>query len=156
VISDNTEKRFWELDADIWDTINNVGLRNHYFCSVYAARLMVPRGKGLILFVSSAGGLYYFFNVPYGVGKAAVTDFNCCVTSRLRSLWRALKPVVQNAHHCSSTYSLPHCFMWSLLNCSLWSFLNLTAPNHIILWSNRTLHATFRTLLIRFYVQLFA
>ncbi|OUC46154.1 glycosyltransferase, group 1 family protein, partial [Trichinella nativa] len=55
----------------IWDDINNTGLRNHYICSVYAARLMVPRKSGLIVTISSVGGLRYLFNVPYGVGKAA-------------------------------------------------------------------------------------
>lgn len=65
-------KPFYETDPYIWDTINNVGLRNHYFCSVYAARLMAARNKGLIVNVSSAGGLRYIFNVAYGVGKQAL------------------------------------------------------------------------------------
>ena len=34
--------------------------------------MMVPRRSGLIVNVSSGGGLRYLFNVPYGVGKAAV------------------------------------------------------------------------------------
>lgn len=46
--------------------------RGHYFFSVHAARLMVPQGRGLIVMISSMGGLRYFFNVAYGVGKAAV------------------------------------------------------------------------------------
>lgn len=33
---------------------------------------MVPAGQGLIVVISSIGGLQYFFNVSYGVGKAAV------------------------------------------------------------------------------------
>ena len=33
--------------------------------------MMVPRKSGLIVNVSSAGGLRYLFNVPYGIGKAA-------------------------------------------------------------------------------------
>jgi dehydrogenase/reductase SDR family protein 1 len=33
---------------------------------------MVPRRQGLIVTVSSAGGMRYLFNVAYGVGKAAV------------------------------------------------------------------------------------
>lgn len=33
---------------------------------------MVPQGRGLIVMVSSMGGLSYLFNVAYGVGKAAV------------------------------------------------------------------------------------
>jgi len=64
-------KGFWEVEPDIFDEINDVGLRNHYYCAVYAARLMVPRKQGLIVFISSPGGLRYLFNVAYGVGKAA-------------------------------------------------------------------------------------
>ncbi|CAF1100933.1 unnamed protein product [Rotaria sp. Silwood1] len=62
---------FWETEPDIFDDLNNVGLRNHYYCAVYAARLMVPRKQGLIVFISSAGGLIYLFHVAYGVGKTA-------------------------------------------------------------------------------------
>jgi dehydrogenase/reductase SDR family protein 1 len=32
---------------------------------------MVPKKRGLIVNISSGGGLRYLFNVPYGVGKAA-------------------------------------------------------------------------------------
>jgi len=63
--------KFWETEPEIFDDINNVGLRNHYYCTVYAARLMVPRKQGLIVVVSSGGGLRYLFNVAYGIGKAA-------------------------------------------------------------------------------------
>ncbi|CAL2036349.1 unnamed protein product [Caenorhabditis brenneri] len=71
-IAESIGKPFYETDPEIWDTINNVGLRNHYFCTVYAARLMAARNKGLIVNVSSGGGLRYFFNVAYGVGKQAL------------------------------------------------------------------------------------
>uniref|UniRef100_A0A1A7YBC6 Dehydrogenase/reductase (SDR family) member 1 n=1 Tax=Iconisemion striatum TaxID=60296 RepID=A0A1A7YBC6_9TELE len=70
-IFENTGKKFWEMDPSIWDSINNTGLRGHYFFSVYGARLMVAQGRGLIVTISSMGGLRYLFNVPYGVGKAA-------------------------------------------------------------------------------------
>ena len=51
-------KKFWETDpAHSWDTINGVGLRGHYLCTVLAARMMVPRRAGLIVTVSSIGGL---------------------------------------------------------------------------------------------------
>jgi dehydrogenase/reductase SDR family protein 1 len=33
---------------------------------------MVPRKQGLIINVSSFGGVRYLFNVAYGIGKAAV------------------------------------------------------------------------------------
>jgi NAD(P)-dependent dehydrogenase (short-subunit alcohol dehydrogenase family) len=64
-------KPFWESDSSFWDACNDVGLRSHYGASVYAARLMVPRRRGLICTLSSWGGLSYIFGVPYGVGKAA-------------------------------------------------------------------------------------
>lgn len=70
-IFNNMGKKFWETDPSIWDSINNTGLRGHYFFSVYASRLMVAQGRGLIVTISSFGGLQYLFNVPYGVGKAA-------------------------------------------------------------------------------------
>lgn len=65
-------KKFFECDPLMWDDVNNVGLRNAYICGVHAARLMVPRKSGLIVNIGSAGGLQYFFNVAYGVGKAAI------------------------------------------------------------------------------------
>ncbi|KAM9645326.1 LOW QUALITY PROTEIN: dehydrogenase/reductase SDR family member 1 [Trichechus inunguis] len=68
-ILNNKKNAFWESPA-FPDDINNVGLRGHYLCSVYGARLMVPSGWGLIV-VISFGGLQYAFSVPYGVGKAA-------------------------------------------------------------------------------------
>lgn len=55
-----------------------VGLRNVYICCCYAARLMTKRDElshpagGLIVNLSSVGGLQYLFSVAYGVGKAAV------------------------------------------------------------------------------------
>lgn len=70
-IFENVSIKFWETKPEIWDDINNVGLRNHYICTVYAARMMVPRKQGLIVNISSMGGVQYIFNVAYGVGKAA-------------------------------------------------------------------------------------
>ena len=71
-LSEAAGKKFWELPTSMWDTVNGVGLRNHYICSTLAARLMVPRKSGLIVNVSSGGGLAYMFGVAYGVGKEAV------------------------------------------------------------------------------------
>jgi len=71
VLLDTAGQPFWETSPAVWDDVNNVGLRNHYFCTVYASRMMVPRKQGLIVNVSSPGGLLMFFNVAYGVGKEA-------------------------------------------------------------------------------------
>lgn len=84
-IFDNMGKKFWETDPSMWDTINNTGLRGHYFCSVYAARLMVAQGKGLIVMISSLGGLSYIFNVAYGVGKAACDRLAADMAVELKS-----------------------------------------------------------------------
>ena len=54
----------------------------------HAARMMVPAKQGLIINVSSIGGLTYLFNVAYGIGKAAVratyyrlqNEIEVCVT----------------------------------------------------------------------------
>jgi NAD(P)-dependent dehydrogenase (short-subunit alcohol dehydrogenase family) len=64
-------KPFWHHEPQIWDTINNVGLRSHYVASVYAARLMSKHSQGLICTISSWGGMSYIFGVAYGAGKSA-------------------------------------------------------------------------------------
>ena len=46
--------------------------RGHYIAAWYAAQMMVAANQGLIVNVSSPGGLQYLFNVAYGVGKAGV------------------------------------------------------------------------------------
>jgi len=67
----STGKKFYETDpTETWDCINGVGLRGHYHCTVLASRMMVPRKQGLIVNVSSSGGMRYLFNVAYGIGKA--------------------------------------------------------------------------------------
>jgi len=71
LIAATAGKPFWEANPSDFDEVNNVGLRNHYYCTVYAARLMVPRKQGLIVVISSPGGLRYLFTVPYGIGKVA-------------------------------------------------------------------------------------
>jgi len=76
---------FYEDDLDIWDEVNNLGLRNHYRCSVLAARLMVPRGTGLIIQMSSPGGLRFLFNVAYGAGKQALDRLAVDMGTELRS-----------------------------------------------------------------------
>eukprot|EP00080_Pristionchus_pacificus_P022171 PDM82191.1 dehydrogenase [Pristionchus pacificus] len=82
-------KPFYELDPSIWDAVNNVGLRNHYYCAVYAK-------SGLVVNVSSLGGLTYAINVAYGCGKAALDRMAADMAEELKgtgvsvvSLWPA-------------------------------------------------------------------
>ena len=77
-IRDAYGKPFWQSEPQVWDAVNNVGLRSHYVCSVYAARLMSDcaprrrhRNSGIICTISSWGGMSYLFGAAYGAGKSA-------------------------------------------------------------------------------------
>lgn len=63
--------KFWEQPIATWDAMSAVGLRSAFVASQHAARLMVPRGRGLIVNVSYWAAQRYFGNVPYGVFKCA-------------------------------------------------------------------------------------
>ena len=63
---------FWENPISNWDDMIDVGTRSAYVASRFAARAMVPRGRGLIANVSSSGAREYAWHVAYGVGKAAL------------------------------------------------------------------------------------
>ena len=92
---ESNNQKFWEKDLSIWNASHNVGLRSHYVCSVYASKIMVPKQQGLIVNISSFGGLEYAWfanDIAYGVGKAALDRLGndmahelkkhnvCCVT----------------------------------------------------------------------------
>lgn len=83
---------FWEHPVSVWDDQCGVGLRGYYVASVYGAPLMVRQRSGLIVNISSRGGLGYVFSSSYGVGKAGVNrmaqdfavelkDYDCAALS---------------------------------------------------------------------------
>lgn len=68
-------KKFWELPVAAWHDIVDLGTRSAYVACVHAAPLLLQAGGGagaLIVNVSALGARKYFYNVPYGVGKAAL------------------------------------------------------------------------------------
>jgi NAD(P)-dependent dehydrogenase (short-subunit alcohol dehydrogenase family) len=65
-------KPFWECPISNWDDMVGVGTRSAYVASWHAARLMVPRKRGLIANISSSGAREYAWHVAYGVGKCAL------------------------------------------------------------------------------------
>ncbi len=73
---------FWAHPLDEWDMVD-VGLRSHYVAAVFAARLMAPAGRGLIVNTSSFSGRFGGGPVPYDIGKAGVERFN----PRRRPTW---------------------------------------------------------------------
>jgi NAD(P)-dependent dehydrogenase (short-subunit alcohol dehydrogenase family) len=64
-------KPFWESDINLWDACNQVGLRSHYIASHFAAKMMTQRKQGLIVTISSWGGLAPIFGVAYGTSTTA-------------------------------------------------------------------------------------
>lgn len=61
--------KFWEEPINVIDTLN-VGLRSSYVATVYAAPLLLPQRKGLVVFTSASGAVHYAFGPAYGVPKA--------------------------------------------------------------------------------------
>ncbi len=63
---------FWETPLDWYDTLMGAGTRGAYVATSFAARMMVPKGSGLIVNVSALGAQYFYQHVAYGMGKAAL------------------------------------------------------------------------------------
>lgn len=76
---------FWELPFDDISRCLNIGPRSNYVTTALAARMMVPRGEGLIVNVSSHGAEMYLLSVPYGVGKGAIDKLTKDTAMELRS-----------------------------------------------------------------------
>ena len=65
-------KRFWEKPISVFDDSVNIGLRSAYVMSSLVAPMMINDRTGLIVQISSFGGVNYLFDVGYGVGKAGL------------------------------------------------------------------------------------
>jgi NAD(P)-dependent dehydrogenase (short-subunit alcohol dehydrogenase family) len=90
-------KPFWQVPLSNWDDMIDVGTRSAWVASALAARVMVPRGQGLIANISSSGAAEYAWHVAYGVGKAALDRLTADTAHELRahgvavvSLWPGL------------------------------------------------------------------
>ena len=88
---------FWEAPISNWDDMIDVGTRSAYVASRFAARLMLPRKRGLIVNINSSGAVEYAWHVAYGVGKAALDRLTHDSAHELRkhgvavvSLWPGL------------------------------------------------------------------
>ncbi|MFF0814166.1 SDR family NAD(P)-dependent oxidoreductase [Rhodococcus sp. NPDC003318] len=88
---------FWKRPVSDWDALIGLGLRAHYVASVEAARLMVPRGSGIIANISSFGTRGYLHSVLYGMSKAGLDKMAADMAVELKgtgvtalSLWPGL------------------------------------------------------------------
>jgi dehydrogenase/reductase SDR family protein 1 len=78
------DKCFWEVPLAAWDNQQSVGLRSSYVASVYAAQMMVPKEKGMIINISSPVAAGYILSTPYGVVKAALDRLSSDMAHELR------------------------------------------------------------------------
>ena len=76
-------KPFWERPLSVFDASLNIGLRSAYGMSALVAPLMIKNKAGLIVQISSFGGVKYLFDVGYGVGKAGLDRLTADMAAEL-------------------------------------------------------------------------
>ncbi|WP_216909475.1 SDR family NAD(P)-dependent oxidoreductase [Nocardia noduli] len=87
---------FWEKPLSNWEMVD-VGVRSNFVAARHAARLMTPRGSGLIVAISGYTGVAYTYGVVFGTAKSAVDRMARDMAVELKphgvtsiSLWQGL------------------------------------------------------------------
>lgn len=75
---------FWEQPAHRWSSMMDAGVRAAFVASSLAAKMMIPRRRGLIVNISSWAARKYIGNVIYGVSKAATDKMTSDMAGELR------------------------------------------------------------------------
>jgi NAD(P)-dependent dehydrogenase (short-subunit alcohol dehydrogenase family) len=75
---------FWEQPRWRWSAMMDSGVRAAFVGSQEAARLVVPRARGLIVHVSYWAARKHIGNVIYGVSKAAMDKMAADMAGELR------------------------------------------------------------------------
>jgi dehydrogenase/reductase SDR family member 1 len=75
---------FWQQPFWRWEAMMNAGVRAALVASHYAAPLMMPRRRGLIVNISSWAAQKYAGNVIYGIAKAATDKLTADAAHELR------------------------------------------------------------------------
>lgn len=78
------EGQFWKLPLSAWDDQFIVGPRAYYAAARAAAPHMSKAGSGMMAFISSPGGAFDFYGVPYCVARAATDRLAQAIDSELR------------------------------------------------------------------------
>jgi len=68
----------------VFDESLNIGLRSAHVMSALVAPLMIKNKTGLMVQVSSFGGVQYLFDVGYGVGKAGLDRLTTDMAAELK------------------------------------------------------------------------
>jgi dehydrogenase/reductase SDR family protein 1 len=75
---------FWEQPAHRWTSMMDAGVRSAFWCSSHAAKIMVPKGRGLIVNISFWAAQKYVGNTIYGISKAATDKMTSDTAHELR------------------------------------------------------------------------
>lgn len=75
---------FWEQPAHRWTSMMDAGVRAAWVAGAHAARLMLPRRRGLIVNISYWAAQKYIGNTIYGVAKAATDKMTADMAHELR------------------------------------------------------------------------
>lgn len=78
------KESFWKQPIELWDEMNNVGVRSNYVASVFAAQLMIKESQGIIVNISFYASRKYYGNVVYGISKAAVDKMTMDMSVELK------------------------------------------------------------------------
>jgi len=76
---------FWKQPIELWNEMNNVGVRSNYVSSVFASEIMFKQKRGLIVNISFYASRKYYGNVIYGIAKAAVDKMSMDMAVELKS-----------------------------------------------------------------------
>jgi dehydrogenase/reductase SDR family member 1 len=96
-------KRFWEVPPSLWRDIVEVGVKSSYVASYHAAPLLIATAKRqaqtpLIVNVSGRAAILYWYNVLYGVGKAATERLTRDCAIDLKDQGVAVASIWPNGH----------------------------------------------------------
>lgn len=75
---------FWEQPAHRWTSMIDGGVRAAFVASSYAARMMVARGRGLIVNISYWASQRHLGNTVYGIAQAATDKMTRDMAHELR------------------------------------------------------------------------
>ena len=77
-------KPFWERPISVFDASVMIGLRSSFVISSLIAPVMVQQKSGLMVQISSFGGVQYFLEVGYGVSKAGLDRLTTDMAAELK------------------------------------------------------------------------
>ncbi len=75
---------FWEQTLHRWTSMMDAGVRAAFVAASHAARIMVPRKRGLIVNISHWAAQKHIGNAIYGISKAATDKMTADMAHELR------------------------------------------------------------------------